>query len=182
MLGSTPTMWTWTVWNKLFLGSTSVLHNSCLCRAFESGVCESNFSPDELHAAADSFIIAVQKRLRSGAAIGEPFHCRRDILMCWFGDKPKNRGAWTLDRKDFPGKYFLPGWDRVLDQFGQGPQVVYPITLRPTVRRSPKNHTRGEAGHIVAVQQVAVQYGSVNFAQQQCKEFATWMVRSEKET
>ena len=122
--------------------------------AYEGTKSFGDLPADQLHDTADALRTAVSRKLRSGSTAPAAALCRREVLYHWF-PKGDQRAAITADEKDFPSPYFPPGWDRVLNIHGQGQRVQYPITLRPTVRRSPKSHSRNEAGLLVAYSTVS---------------------------
>lgn len=117
--------------------------------------------------AADSLVQAVQKKVKNGSSLSESCPCRHEILKYWFHGKPKERGAWRLMRSDFPEDFFPPGWDTVLNVHGQGQKVMYPIFLRPTVRRSAKRCIRTHSGQMVLAQQAVTPNAAVRFGVEQ---------------
>ena len=125
--------------------------------AYEGTKSFGDLPADQLHDTADALRTAVSQKLRSGSTAPAAALCRREVLYHWF-PKGDQRAAITADEKDFPSPYFPPGWDRVLNIHGQGQRVHYPITLRPTVRCSPKSHSRNEAGLLSPTQQSVEQY------------------------
>eukprot|EP00117_Sycon_ciliatum_P037920 scpid83194/ scgid5414/ len=88
------------------------------------------FSDDELFEAADGIRTAVQRKLRSGCSNPESTLCRREIVYFWFSNQKLDKGgAVELGEKDFPVKFFPPGWDACMNVHGQGPRAHYLITL-----------------------------------------------------
>eukprot|EP00117_Sycon_ciliatum_P030296 scpid81937/ scgid4148/ len=114
------------------------------------------FSDDELFEAADGIRTAVQRKLRSGCSNPESTLCRREIVYFWFSNQKLD---W-LGPKNFPVKFFPPGWDACMNVHGQGPRAHYLITFKPMIRRSPCTFLQYSSGSMTGGDRAARQFVS----------------------
>ena len=103
-----------------------------------------------LHEVA-TFRINVEKFILSNRDKPVSFNFSSDVFKFLFEGKGSKHGRWQyLHPHHFPRMYFPEGWDKCLNNHGDGLQLQYPAMVRSFISWSPQKYVQGKHGPVKA--------------------------------